>query len=198
MESPTDWRAIFNYDESSPTYLRWKIDVMGGRNHKNVIVPAGSVAGTKKIRKDGYPFNCQVKYLGKLHGVHRIIWQIFYGAIDPENIVDHKDQNPWNNNISNLNSIRKAENNRNFSRRKDNKTGVTGVKYRDRSGGEYCAQWQDENGIRHTKSFSSLTFGKDESFRLAVEYRKSIILQLNAIGLNYSENHGKEKVIINE
>lgn len=197
-ESPIDWREIFYYDETSPTFLRWKIDVMGGRYHKNVIFRTGSVAGTRKVRKDGYPFNCQVKYLGKLYGVHRIIWKMFYGDITPKDIVDHEDQNPWNNTLSNLNLKSKAENNRNFSRRKDNKTGVTGVKHRSRSGGQYCAQWQDENGVRRTKTFSVLVHGDDEALRLAIECRKNNIERLNEIGLNYSKNHGKEKVSINE
>lgn len=33
---------------------------------------------------------------------HRLIYETFYGKVNPSIDIDHKDQNKWNNNISNL------------------------------------------------------------------------------------------------
>lgn len=78
---------------------------------------------------------------------------------------------------------------RNKRKRKDNKSGVTGVYMRD---DRWAASWYDlGTGKRGYKSFSVNKYGDDEAFRLACEYRKKMIEKLNEQGAGYSENHGK-------
>ena len=64
--------------------------------------------------------------LGKRYLAHRIIFLWMTGRWpDPE--VDHEDQDPSNNRWKNLKEATSQQNNKNQSRRHDNKTGVTGV-----------------------------------------------------------------------
>jgi len=41
-----DWKEIFYYDETSPSCLRWKVNVLTGRHKNIVIVPVHSTAGS--------------------------------------------------------------------------------------------------------------------------------------------------------
>ena len=58
--------------------------------------------------------------------VHRVIWCMYYGKSPLKNL-DHKDKDKINNNPKNLWEVTQQQNNINFSKRKDNKSGITGV-----------------------------------------------------------------------
>ena len=45
----------------------------------------------------------KVKYPGKQ--VSRLVYEAFYGPIPPKTEIDHKDENTWNNKLSNLQAI---------------------------------------------------------------------------------------------
>lgn len=80
---------------------------------------------------------------------------------------------------------------RNTSLRKNNKTGVTGVVLDKHLYPKYRAMWMDLNGRQRSKSFSVESYGEQEAFRLACEYREAQIQVLNEQGAGYSEGHGK-------
>lgn len=54
----------------------------------------------------------------------------------------------------------------------------------------YSAYWNTNEGIRKTKTFGVLKYGKEEAFRLACEYRAKMIQELKDSGEWYDDNHG--------
>jgi hypothetical protein len=81
----------------------------------------GRRAGSK--RKDGY---CVIRIGGKDYYAHRLAWLYVYGYF-PENYLDHKNRDPYDNRISNLREVSPSCNLRNTGNPCDNKTGVKGV-----------------------------------------------------------------------
>jgi hypothetical protein len=73
------------------------------------------------IRKDGAT---QATY----YLAHRIIWKMMTGS-DPEDQIDHKDANKTNNKWSNLRPATNGPNIQNSRLRRDNKSGVKGVRW---------------------------------------------------------------------
>lgn len=61
--------------------------------------------------------------------LHSFIWELHYGEIPNKMILDHKDQNPNNNKLSNLRLVDKSFNGFNSPKRNNNTSGVTGVSY---------------------------------------------------------------------
>ena len=171
--------TYFYYDETSPTCLRWKI-----RNRK---MKADSVAGTLQ----GDRYKVCVEY--KKFKVHRIIYALFNNGIRSDLVVNHIDNNPLNNKITNLETCTVAENSRrtriqNGALSSLNTSGVTGVRIMTNAGGNkyWTATWRDLTGHLRRKYFSVLQLGETEAFRLACEYRKQMIEKLNSEGAGYS------------
>lgn len=80
----------------------------------------GNIAGS--IKDNGY------RVIGidkKEYREHRLAWLYEYGYMPKE--IDHKDRNKSNNKIDNLRDATRAENMKNLPKRKDNKSGVTGI-----------------------------------------------------------------------
>ena len=100
---------FFDYKEGQ---LFWKFST--GR------VAAFSKAGS--LGSHGY---FQVKLMGKIYLVHRLIYTLINGQI-PNN-VDHIDGNKTNNKIENLRSCTQSENRMNACRSTSNKIGIKGV-----------------------------------------------------------------------
>lgn len=96
-----EFSHFFVVDESSSTGLRWKESP--SRN-----VTAGREAGGR-LRSGHY----RVKFGGKSHKVHRIVWLLTHRNW-PEKIIDHIDGNPGNNKIENLREVTAQENQRNM------------------------------------------------------------------------------------
>ena len=88
-------------DPSSPTGLTWRVD-RGG------TAKAGSKAGSRNTTGTGVPF-WQIKVNGGLYVASRVIWKMVTGK-DPDEVIDHIDNNPLNNNISNLRDVTQREN----------------------------------------------------------------------------------------
>lgn len=174
----------FYYDETSPSCLRYKVNIYAGR-HKTILkASAGQQVGAKE---NGY-WSTKVK--GKTMKVHRIIWELHYGEILPNFCVDHIDGDRGNNKIINLRVLLKEENTRNCKKRVDNKTGVNGVfLYKSEYSYGYQAIW-NEHGKRRSKLFSFRYYTEEDSFKLACEFRANKIKQLNEAGAGYTERHG--------
>jgi len=68
----------------------------------------------------------QIKYKKKIYSAHRLAWYFYYG--DWPSLIDHKNQNPSDNKISNLRILSNSENCQNSSPpRKNNNCGYRGV-----------------------------------------------------------------------
>jgi len=92
---------LLTVDSSSLTGLTWKVNRRG-------TAKAGSTAGSQGSSGAGVP-HYQVKVEGVSYLAHRVIWKMTNGK-DPENVIDHIDNNPLNNNISNLRDVTQGEN----------------------------------------------------------------------------------------
>tara|TARA_Y100000114_G_C11764120_1_gene332345 strand:+ start:35170 stop:35736 length:567 start_codon:yes stop_codon:yes gene_type:complete len=181
---------LYVYDESSPSCLRWAVDIYSGRwkNFKNVSV--GDVAGS--INSSGY---YQVRKEGRLILVHRIIWELHFGPIEQGMFIDHIDGDKTNNKLSNLRVVDRKGNARNCTPRRDNTSGKVGVNLcvnTQRSGNKsylWRAVWSDLDGKLRSKSFNVRKYGYENAYNLAVEYRQKMIDELNSLGAGYTERH---------
>lgn len=80
---------------------------------------------------------------------------------------------------------------RNKRKRKDNKTGITGVSLREFPESRYLSVWRDIDGKSKSKTFSIKRYGDELAFFMACEYREQMINLLNLQGAGYSIRHGK-------
>lgn len=189
----TDLSEVFYYDETSPSGLRWKIDVpykglFGGSASK---VKVGDIAGTKQKSRKNSKYRWKIKYQQKAYMAHRVIYQLMIGPIDKNKVIDHIDGDSTNNILSNLRVVVQGLNAKNTSKARSNKTGHTGVSFSDREGYEYyCAMWVDITGKRCNKYFSVCKLGKEEAFTQAIAYRQEQIRLLNDQGAGYTDRHG--------
>lgn len=167
------WDEFFVYDENSPSGLTWK--------HNNK--PAGCLAK----RKDGTASTWYVCWQYKNYVAHKIILTMIGTEIPSGYVIDHVDGDASNNKISNLCVKSHRENMQNLRKRKDNKSGVTGVYYSFYSK-SWVAFWFDIDSKMKTKSFKG-EISDEKSKSLAVECRKNEILKLNQQGQNYTERH---------
>lgn len=183
-----NFNEIFYYDETSPSCLRWRIDVYGGRNNSNLRVSKGDPAGSKhKIR--GF----KVIYQKKSYSVHRIIWQMFFGEIESRLQIDHKNQNSYDNRLENLRIVTNEVNKRNSGKYKNNTSGKTGVRKLAMSGKLYwSATWAGMDYRRISRYFSIEKYGEEQAFKLTCDVRDRAIEELNAQGAGYTDIHGKE------
>lgn len=92
---------------------------------------AGSLAGNIRTRKDGY--TCvAVRLLGRNRLAHRLIWMWMTGELPPD-CIDHRNRNATDNRWVNLRASTPANNSKNTSMRRSNKSGVTGVYWNRRA-----------------------------------------------------------------
>lgn len=123
MNTRKDVRDLFYYCEKT-FCLRWI-------KSTNSRVKDNDIAGN--IRKDGYR---SIRIGGKLYYAHRLIWIYHYGEIPKDCVIDHKDGNPINNNIDNL-QIATTRQNMVKQKSKPNPTGYVGI--RKTKSGKYQA-----------------------------------------------------------
>lgn len=116
------WNEIFTYSQGR---LYWLKDQRAGRNGNKVNAIAGSEAGA--INERGY---FVVTVGGKKYLRHRIVWEMHHGKIPDGMEVDHDNRIPGDDRIENLNLVSRSGNMKNLSMRKDNKSGITGVRFR--------------------------------------------------------------------
>jgi hypothetical protein len=96
-----DFQQIFYLDETSPSFLRWKVKVTNR-------VQKDSVAGS--LSHHGYWW---VTYKGKHYPVHAIVYYLYFGEYDSLKTIDHIDNCSSNNKPSNLKLATKSEQNKN-------------------------------------------------------------------------------------
>lgn len=163
---------MFEYDETSPSCLRWK--KYSGTKYK-----AGDVAGSKKFDENGNPHKWTVCLKYKLYSVHRIIFLLHNNSADQSLIVNHIDCDPHNNKIDNLELISKAENNKRTKQqvynqpRSNNTSGIIGVRFCKIGNTNYVTAYCSKNGKAIYKSFSINKLGEEEALKQAIAWRKS-------------------------
>jgi len=183
-----NWHDWFYYDETSKSCLRWKVDRASGRNLQTFKIRAGDEAGTLDTNK-----HWQVKLHKKLYHIHVIIWEMHYGKLEEDLVIDHFDRDSTNNKVANYRAVPQIVNTRNRKANRNNTSGVHGVNfYTNNQGYSYwTAQWRTLNNKNAAKSFSVMKHGYEQAFILACAYREKMIAELNAQGAGYTEDHGK-------
>ena len=114
------------YDETSPTFLRWKIDVYAGTSRSTIRIKKDSVAGSKS--GNGYYLVSinKTKYL-----VHRVIYSLQNRCnLQTNLLIDHIDNNVTNNAIWNLRAVTASGNARNRKdiKEKEDMSGISILK----------------------------------------------------------------------
>lgn len=168
----------FYYDDTSKSCLRFT---------SNSIKPYQEAGSVDIDTRQGSYRRWRVRVDGINYLAHRVVWLIVVGPIADGFEIDHIDGNALNNKIDNLREIEKSKNRRNSRKRKDNKTGFTGVQY-------FC------NGYRavvktlkksKSKFFAIRKYGEDDALRNAVQWRQEMIEKLNRENAGYTDRHGK-------
>jgi len=188
-EMDNNFLSMFYYDETSPSCLRYAKSSIGvnGRIYKQV----GDVAGIVKVEPSRKKKRYTVQVDAKLYYVHRVIFALF-NEIVYDTVVDHIDGDSTNNKISNLRQVPQKLNGRNISKCKSSTDvmGVSLVKRNRLNFQQYVASFYDLSGTLKQKEFGCYKYGKEEAFRLACEWRKERIKELNEQGAGYTDRHG--------
>ena len=164
-------QSILDYD-SITGILRWKKK----QSRKTVI---GYIAGTNEPH--GY---LVITIKAKTYKVHRIVWMLHTGKIIPKQMeIDHINGIRNDNRIVNLRLVTRTENSTNASKRKDNKSGVTGVTWTNRTN-----KWR----ARITVNKKEIELGSFTHLNDAIKVRK----QAEKSAKHFHENHGKDAVYI--
>lgn len=186
MKASVGWHNWLYYEESSPSGLKWKVEIRRGQHFNVVSVAVGDDAGY--LDSNGY---WTIGLCGQIYKGHRIVWELHNPGLLSEEFIDHKNGDSADNKIENLRKVDRGTNQRNRSKCKSNKSGVTGVSFSHGSGSSsWRAKWHNMDGTRQEKYFSIKKHGNDEAFRLACEYRAKMIQELNEQGAGYTERHG--------
>lgn len=139
------------YDESFPSCLRW---VTQPGTKKLVGLMAGADRG------DGYYKICFKK---KRYYAHRVVWELHNGKLSKGEQIDHIDQNPSNNRISNLRIATNSENNCNRSRQSNNTSGFKGVSWN-----KFTQSWEAYIKLNGKRKFLGYFLRKESA---ALAYR---------------------------
>ena len=133
---------------------------------------AGEIAGT--MHKFGY---IQVGVCGKHMKAHRVVWWINYGFIPDHLHIDHENHIRYDNRIENLSLKSNADNHKNMSIYKNNKSGVHGVYWNSK-----FSRWDVYIVVNRKKCYVGV-FKDFEAAKMA---------KIKAeIDNNFHRNHGK-------
>lgn len=198
--SKPNWYKLFYIDRESPSGLRWLVD-NNGKTPKNKRY-AGDVAGFQKATSKGVKQYWRVKLDGVNYAVHRIIYEMVHGEIPDGMVLNHIDNNTFNNRIENLELCTHKENCR---RRKNhtltglnvnNTSGVSGVSFdikwnkeRTKKVEYWKACYNDLNGKNVSRCFRVDVHGYKQAYEMALQWRKDQLEYLNSLGAGYTERH---------
>lgn len=118
--------------------------------------------------------------------MHRVVWFLGYDEW-PEAYINHEDRDPSNNCLSNLTKESHEANSQWRGISSNNSSGVNGVSWVETRGYLYANAFYRQEGKAYNKRFSVLRYGKEEAWRLAVEFRQTKIHELNRAGGKFEE-----------
>lgn len=172
---------LLDYDPDSGL-LRWrKKPLLGVPTDRSVKTWngrfAGGVAGTRKQGR-GKEY-IQVNIKGRFYSCHRVIWVMVNGSIDQALEIDHINGDGLDNRLVNLRLVSRQDNQKNLSRRSDNKTGVCGVSW-----DEGRSRWL----VRGYVAGKRKNLGRFEDFESAVAAR-----QRHQMSNGYHHLHGIDR-----
>lgn len=128
-------RVAFDYDQKRGELL-WRYS-SGGRKRGSV---AGCIQNVRTKRETRAPKLYRVvRFRGKLHLAHRLIWMLHNGPIPAGHQIDHINRNSLDNRLGNLRAVTASENNRNKGLLSRNKSGCAGVYWHHE-----CKKWAAE------------------------------------------------------
>lgn len=114
----------------------------------------------------------------KRYVAHRLAWLYVTGKF-PNGEIDHVDQDTKNNRFNNLRDVTSKVNAQNKPKRRDNKSGITGVSW-DKTTKKWVVRIKDAEGkYRNRGRFTSICEAKSARDKALKE-------------LGYSERHGKQ------
>ena len=156
-------REVLEYDPDQGVF-KWLVN-------RSRTAKVGWVAGCK--RSDEYIF---IMINGKSYAAHRLAWLYMTGEW-PVDQIDHYDHIKYNNRFYNLREATQQENNKNWSKRIDNTSGITGINWYKQTN-KWVAQIQHNGKKKHLGYFDNI--------EEATKVRKDA-----EIKYNYHPNHGK-------
>ena len=177
----------FYVDSSSATGLRRKKD-SPPRNNGTSRSLKDAEAGSRVVVSNGKPTAWSIKLFDKVYLVHRVVWLLTYKEL-PDLFIDHIDQNPLNNSLSNLRLVSQEINSRNVKKHITNRSGITGVFIREDQQSA-VAHWKDIEGNSRQKQFGFVKHGKEQAIEKAIHFRNTVIMLLNQCGQGYTQQHG--------
>lgn len=154
------WSDILEYDETSPSLLRWKATLSNRRI-------AGSVAGT--LTNHGY---WRTSIGRRFYLNHRIVWEIFNGTIPENKEIDHISTDRTDNRIINLRIVDRTQNNCNSNTRTDNTSGVKGLSW-SRSRSKWLARVWFRHKLVLNKYFTDKSAAVQSIKTARVDYHKA-------------------------
>lgn len=135
----------FNYDPISGdlTFKMRPRESFGSNQAYNTFLvrDLGKVAGSKSTKPDGSALQVTVCVDYKRMAAHHVIWSMLGRVIPKGMVIDHIDNNPWNNSLSNLRLATRSQNNMNRSMDSRNKSGFKGVSW-----SKECNKWVAQIG----------------------------------------------------
>lgn len=152
-------KAVLDYDSQTGKFI-WKVRPS---NHfksyraERMYVGKfqGKEAGCIQTDRGGLQY-LTIRIDGKLYFAHRLAWFYTYG-VWPD-VTDHIDGDGLNNSIINLRNVDKIVNGKNSRLSKNNKSGINGVRWYDKSSKWIVEGSYTENGKQvkvHLGSFSN-------------------------------------------
>lgn len=184
-----DWYDLFEYDETSPSGLVWKVPqyFRGTPNYSRVGKPVGS--RTQSNDKSYWAVGLSNDYVRITYLLHRVIWVMKNGSVDPDNDIDHIDGDRLNNKIDNLRECSKSDNSRNLRKKANNTSGVTNVsRQQTKTSDGFRACVINQEGVVLRKFYSVNKYGESNAFDLACKWYKDKLEELDGAG--YTERHG--------
>lgn len=176
------------YDETSPSCLRWKVDIHSGAGS---LTRKMTIAGEPILNKSTQGYY-QFKIRGKLFKAHRTVWELFNGATSLQ--IDHIDGVKTNNLLCNIRPVDNLTNCQNKGMYSSNSTGKNGINCYQHGATKttyITAQWKDVNGKGCAKHYSVKRYGIMVAHLLAATTRDLAIDESNKKGSSYTGRHGK-------
>lgn len=146
-----DLVTALRYNKKTGVF-RWKVKM-------SATATEGKVAGS---------VHSKLKYItitmwGCRYQAHRLAWFYIYKEW-PKGVIDHKDRNPSNNAINNLQDVTQSKNMHNAKIRTDNWTGVAGVSYMEN---RQC--WRARINLQGKETHLGVFRTKEQAIRARLE-----------------------------